>query len=474
MPLSRIIEILRARWRAALLVLATALGLAVIVSLLLPRQYKATASVLVDMRSPDPLAGTVLGSVLITGYMATQMDLVQSERVARRAIGTLDLEHDRALKERWQDATEGRGDYGAWLAEQLQRKLDVQPTRESGVMTINFTATDPQVAAATANAFMRAYIDTTLELRVEPAKRYSDFFDERSKQLRLALEDAQAKLSAYQQANGIVGTDERLDVENMRLAELSSQLVALQATSAESGSREQQASVNADRMTEVFSHPAVAALNAELSRQQLRLGELRQRLGDQHPQVQEVENGIAQLRSQIASETRRVSAGMGVSNQVNRARETQLRALLAAQRARVLRLKSQRDEANVLQRDVENARIAYDTVQQRARQSGLESHMTQTNVSVLREATAPATASSPKLWSNVAVALVVGALLAVAAVLVRELNDRRMRTVEDVVDGLKQHLLVVLPRASAQTSPRVPGAGFVKARILGGLARPSR
>lgn len=474
MSIFRFIEVLRARWRSALLVLAGALGVAVLASLLLPRQYRATASVLVDMRSPDPLAGTVLGTMLGSGYMATQMDLLQSERVTRRAIASLGLDRDRTLQERWQEATDGHGDFQAWLAEQMQRKLDVQPTRESGVMSITFTARDPQMAATTANAFMQAYIDTTLELRVEPAKQYSDFFDERARQLRLALEEAQAKLSTYQQASGIVVSDERLDVENLQLVELSSQLVALQAASAESGSREQQASVNADKMTEVFSHPAVAALNAELSRQQRRLGELRSRLGDQHPQVQEAQNGIAELRNQIASEKRRVSEGMGVNNQINQARETQLRALLAEQRARLLRLKNQRDEATVLQRDVENARLAYDAVQQRARQSGLEAHATQTNVSVLRQATPPATASSPKLWSNVAVALALGALLAVAAVLVCEVNDRRMRTVEDVVDGLRQPLLVVLPRASAQASPDASGAGLMKARILGSLPRPAR
>jgi len=46
--------------------------------------------------------------------------------------------------------------------------------------------------------------------------------------------------------------------------------------------------------------------------------------------------------------------------------------------------------------------------------------------------------------------------------------------VEDVVDGLRQPLLVVLPRASTQTSPDASGAGLMKARILGSLPRPAR
>lgn len=474
MTLSRLFVVLRARWRSATLVVASVVAVAVVISLVLPRQYRATASVLVDMRSPDPLMGTVLGSNLVSGYMATQMDVVQSERVVRRAIAALGMERDTAMKSRWQNATGGQGNFQDWLTEEVQRKLNVQPTRESGVMSIIFTATDPAAAAATANAIVRAYIDTTLELRVEPARQYNDFFDERAKQLRADLDAAQAKLSSYLQANGIAASNERIDVESLRLSELSSQFVALQSVNAESGSLEKQASVNPDKMAEVFNHPAVAALTAELARQQIKLGELRQRLSDQHPQVKETENSIAELSNQIATEKRRVSAGIVASNQVNSARESQIRALLAEQRAKVLRMKGQRDEANALQHDVDNARAAYDAVFQRARQSSLESQVTQTNVSILRQATAPALASSPKLLPNVSVALVLGALLAVAIVLVREIRDRRLRTLDDVVEGLRQPLLVILPNASARALPGKPRPSALKTRIMGNLARPSR
>ncbi|MBC7957648.1 MAG: chain length determinant protein EpsF [Cytophagales bacterium] len=474
MTLSRLIVVMRARWRSATLVIASVVAVAVAISLVLPRQYKATSSVLVDMRSPDPLMGTVLGSTLVSGYMATQMDVVQSERVVRRAIAALGMERDPVLKARWKSATEGQGNFQDWLTEEVQRRLDVQPTRESGVMSIIFTATDPAAAAATANAIVRSYIDTTLELRVEPARQYNDFFDDRSKQLRADLDAAQAKLSSYLQANGIAASNERIDVESLRLSELSSQFVALQSLNAESGSLEKQASVNADKMAEVFNHPAVAALNAELARQQIKLGELRQRLSDQHPQVKETENSISELSSQIAAEKRRVSAGIVASNQVNSSRESQIRSLLAEQRAKVLRMKGQRDEANALQHDVDNARAAYDAVFQRARQSSLESQVTQTNVSILRQATAPALASSPKLWANVSVAFVLGALLALAVVMVREIRDRRLRTLDDVVEGLRQPLLVILPNASGRGQPRKPRPSALKTRIMGSLARPSR
>jgi len=43
------------------------------------------------------------------------------------------------------------------------------------------------------------------------------------------LENAQSKLSAFQQQHQIVTADERLDVENTRLTEISNELVAAQS-----------------------------------------------------------------------------------------------------------------------------------------------------------------------------------------------------------------------------------------------------
>jgi capsular polysaccharide biosynthesis protein len=68
------------------------------------------------------------------------------------------------------------------------------------------------------------------------------------------------------------------------------------------------------------------------------------------------------------------------------------------------------------------------------------------------------------------VAFVLGSLMALAAVLLREMSDRKVRTVDDVVVELKQKLLVVMP-SSARRDPVV---GTVRARILGRLPGPAR
>jgi len=181
-------SILRARrimWVSlVLLTLVTTIA----VSLLLPKQYKASATVVVDVKSPDPISGAVLQGMIAPGYMATQVDIIQSDRVARKVLSDLRLDQSPELRDQWMSETNGNGSFESWLAERIQRNLDVRPQRESNVIHIAYVATDPRFAAAVANAFVKSYLDISLELRVERAKQYSAMFEDQAAQARIKLE----------------------------------------------------------------------------------------------------------------------------------------------------------------------------------------------------------------------------------------------------------------------------------------------
>jgi len=445
MNFSQLIAILRARWRAATAVFLFIVGGVVGVSLLLPKKYTATAAVLIDMKSSDPIAQ--LGSVngMPMGYVATQADIIQSPRVALRVVRDLKLTDNPQLRSQWMQDTDGRGSFEVWIADALETKLDVKPSRESSVISVSFTSPEPKFSAALANAFVQAYLDTTLDLRVDPAKQYSSFFDSRSKELREAVEKAQAKLSAYQKEHGITASDERYDVENARFAELSSQLVAVQALSAESASRQEQARKSGSQLSDVINNPLVSGLRADLSRQEAKLQEMSKRYGDAYPQVAELRANIDELRSRLDTESRRVSGSVTINNTINQSREADIRSALAAQRMRVMQIKQQRDEATVLQRDVEGAQRAYDAVSSRLTQSSLESQTKQTNTALLNAASEPTRHSSPNIALNSLLSVFVGAMFAVAFALLRELQDRRLRSVQDGVQVLGIPVIGHLP-----------------------------
>lgn len=450
MTFGQFLSILRARWWVVALVLGLTVATTLLVSLLLPRQYTATASVVVDFK-PDPVSAFAFGGGASPAYMATQVDIIQSERVAQRVVRNLKLNENPQVRQEWLDETGGEGNIEVWLASVFQKQMDVVPSRESSVIAISYKAPDPRFAAGLANAFAQAYIDTALELRTDPARLYSTFFENRAKEARETLEKAQSKVSVFQKQAGIIATDERLDVETARLNELSSQATMMQALLAESASRQAQAqSGQGDRMQEVLSNANVSQLKADISRAEAQLQQLATRLGDKHPQVEEAKASLAELRSRLDAETRKVTGSVTVSANINRQRLAEVQRALQAQRDKVLKMKAVRDEGLVLLRDVENAQRSYDALLQRFTQTSLEGQTTQSNINLLTQATPPLEPSSPRLLLNTLLSIFLGTLLAVGTALLLELKDRRVRNVDDVVEALGLPVLGLMPKPGTQ------------------------
>jgi chain length determinant protein EpsF len=465
------LSILRARWLAMLIVVLLAVGAALGLSLMLTKQYTATASVVVDFK-PDPVSAVVFGGMASPAFIATQVDIIRSERVALRVVRNLKLTENPAVQAQWRESTKGQGSVEQWLIGQFQRQVDVVPARESSVIALSYRAPDPRFAAALANAFVQAYIDTALELRVDPARQYASFFDSRAKEARDVVEKAQARLSAFQRENGIVATDERLDIENARLNELSSQLTALQAMSAESSSRQAAAQgQQSDRMQEVLNNPVIAQIKADMSRSEARLQELTTRLGDNHPQVVETRASLTEMRSRLELETRKLTGSVSVSNSINRQREGEIRASLEAQRGKVLKMKATRDEGLILQREAENAQRAFDAITSRLTQTNLESQSTQANVNLLSQAVPPVEPSSPRVVLNLLLGLFGGLLLAVVVALLLELRDRRVRTMQDLTAMLDLPVIGVMPRPNTKRPVRALAGMPIRQRLLAPLPR---
>jgi chain length determinant protein tyrosine kinase EpsG len=473
MSLGQFLAILKARWKGALLVFLLTLATSIAVSLMQAKQYTATASVVVDFK-PDPVTAMIYGGAPPPGLMGTQVEVLQSERVARRVIRNLKLAESPTVRGQWLEVTAGVGSIETWLLDAFQRRLEVKPSREAGVISVSYKAPDPVFAAGVANAFVQAYLETSLALRVDPAKQYSSFFDSRAKEARETLEKAQSKLSAFQKAMGIVATDERFDIETARLNELSSQAVQLQALTSEAGSRQTQArGAAADKLQEVLNNPVIGALKADIARAEGRLQELNARLGTEHPQVLEAKANVASLRSRIDAETQRVVGGIGVSDTIARQRGADVRVALEAQRAQVLRMKAVRDEGLVLVREVESAQRAFETVVARFNQSTLESQTTQSNVALLTAAEPPLEPSSPKLLLNTAVALVLGALLAFGGAVSLELLNRRVRSAQDISATLELPLLGMLTPPQGRRFFGGADAATLAQRRMVGLTRAS-
>ena len=407
---------LRARRKAFVMVFAAAIVTAMAVALIVPKKYVSTATLLLDARDEQAMTASRMSPRERSGYVATQVDLIQSGRVAAQVSRDLKLAQKPGWREAFDSETGGVGNIDDWIGAQLLEKLRVD-TSASNVLTVQFSSSDPRTAAEIANGFAKAYLDTALALRTEPTRDAAAWFGDQMKGLRTQVAQAQTKLATYQKQKGIAFADERTDVEGMRLSELSTQYLA-----AKNATYEAQQPAQAGRRSPQGRHRGRDPRGARQRPHQRAEG--RPAAAPKPASPRWARCSARTIRSTSAlpprwrgcatrspTEMKRIVAGLGNTVEQARRREDELKGAIVAQSDRVQQLKEARIEMAVMTRDVENAQRTYDAVLARFTANKIDSAAKTTNVALLTPAIEPIKPAHPKLGLIAGLALVVGLLL---------------------------------------------------------------
>jgi uncharacterized protein involved in exopolysaccharide biosynthesis len=295
-------------------------------------------------------------------------------------------------------------------------------------------------------------VQTSLELKVDPARRQAGWFEEQVAELRKGLEASQQQLSEYQSKQAIVASAvDRIDLENARLAELSSQLVAAQSAMYSANTRQKQMgdAVSRDRvdqLPDILGNALLQSMKADLVRSDAKLADIGSRYGTNHPLYVSALAERDSLLGKLEAELGTARGGIDQAAQIASRQVASLQEAVEQQKARVLELNQQRDTLAVLTRDVESARAAYDAAMQRKAHVRLESEVNQTDIAVLNPAVPPLRPAFPLVTLNMMLAVVLGTLLGAGTAVLVEMTDRRVRLRSDLAELAGIPVLAVLKR----------------------------
>src|SRR5688572_4766926 len=465
MDLNQFLLALRARRKAFILALLATIATAVTVALIMPKKYVAQSTLLVDARDEQAMSpGRVLTLRDRAAYVATQIELVQTGRVATQVARDLKLAERPEVREAFEKDTGGVGAIDVWIGEMLLDKLKVENSA-SNLINVAYSSSDPKFAAEVANAFANAYLTVALELRTQPTREAAEWFDGQLKGLRTQVLQAQGKLTAYQKAKGLIAADERLDIESARLSELSTQLLTARNTTYDAQARYRQASElvqaggSPDALPEVMSSGAIMAVKADLARAESLLHTASADLGPNHPVHQRYASEVQALRAKLVGEMKKVVAALGNSAQQSRKREQELQAALESQQQHIIKMKDARAEIAAMTRDVENAQRSYDAVLARHLTTNIESRAKQGDVALLTPAVEPAKPAHPKVPLIAGLSAFLGLMLAAMMVYALETLDRRVRSRYDLETRLAVPTLGRLSRWQPMGGRLLPAPG---------------
>lgn len=441
MSLSQFFSILRARRGLALAILLCTLLLALGWVLLRPSNYKAVAPVLVDVQQQDPTRAAswqYLQGMVAPSFMQTQIDIIKSDRVAQRVAQILPA--DQAPMKAWREEAQKKPKPDRWIVENLQQRLEVKPARESNIINVTWTGRSPETAARVANAFAQAYLETNLDIKTDPQKKYTVWFDDQIKEARDRLDKAQQKLAAYQEKAGIVSADEKADFETTRLNELLQQLSVAQSRG-----------IGGSAAGAADSSPLVNNLRQDVARLEAKIAQGSATMGSRHPEMMRMTSELAAMKNRLSEESARVGVSAAQSAEARAARIRELQSAIGDQKQKVLAMNRQRAELNLLKSDVDSAQKAFDTVSASAAQARLQAMSNQTNVMKLASAVEPLDPTGPTALQAMLAAFGVGIMLAIAGALMAELANRRVRTVQDLSMVTHLPILATVPAANASS-----------------------
>jgi capsular exopolysaccharide synthesis family protein len=450
------------RWTAATAFLIVFVGVMLYTFTVTPI-YEARTRLLIESDNPNVVnfKEVIDEQGAKADYYQTQYNILQSRVLARKTLESLALWNDPHFGGQAAGGFFGRlfGSGGATAAgagapdagetieqsraiDRFLADLIVAPIRNSRLVDLKFRLPDPELATRVVNALAKNYIEQNLEYKFVASKEASDWLGERLAEQRKQVEQAEAALQHYREQNDAISLEDRENIVVQKLADLNGAV-----TQAKTERFQKQALYNQlrslqgnssalDSFPAILSNSYIQQQKAELSQLQSQQTQLAEKLGDKHPEIIKVRSAIQLAQMKLDGEVAKVVQSVRNEYQAALAKENSLIAALGQQKGEAQSMNRKAIDYGVLDRDVQSSKQMYESLLQRAKETGVSTELKTSNIRVVDNAERPRHPISPRKALNLTVALFGGALLAFGLAFFFEYVDSRIKS----PDEIKAHL----------------------------------
>lgn len=335
--------------------------------------------------------------------------------------------------------------------------LGVTPVRNSRLVDISMTSTDPQLAADMANAHARAYIEQNLEYRFSASKDATDWLEAQLAEQRNKVGASEAELQRYKEQHDAVAVEDRQNIVVQRLSDLNSAATKAKTTRIEKEAlynqlRSIQNSNALDSFPAVLGNEYIQKLKGDLGDLQRQQAELADKYGDRHPEMVKVRSAIQSAEAKLQTEVDKIV--MSVKSEYDTAAEQErtLVGALEGGKAEALSLNRKGIEFSVLQRDAESNRQVYEALLQRTKETGISGELKASNIRVVDPAEVPGAPFLPRHQQDLTTAAFSGLVLALGLVFLFEYLDNRIKSPQELRAQLNVPFLGMVPAIEVKAS----------------------
>ncbi|AGB42730.1 polysaccharide biosynthesis tyrosine autokinase [Mesorhizobium sp. CO1-1-7] len=345
----------------------------------------------------------------------------------------------------------------------LQNEIRADRVGRSYVIALGYQATDPALAKAITKAYADAYLADQLDASFDATERAAVWLQGRLTELRESSQQASLAVEKFRAEHGLSANSDGQLMSDKQLADLNAQLIVAQADTARASARYQQyksivdsGSDNAFKDAAISSDQPASSVIAALKTRYLTVAKRQQdveaNFGPQHPQAVALAKEKADISTQIFGELKQLTESYRNEYEVALARETALRANVAAAQGK----SSIDNQSQVQLRDLDQKATALSTLYQtflgRYEEAAQQQSFPVGKIRIISDASTPLAASSPRTVIVLGLSLVLGVLMGAGFGGLNEFNERFFRTGEEVRDRVGLKFLGYLPTIGSKPS----------------------
>ena len=330
--------------------------------------------------------------------------------------------------------------------------LTISPVRKTKLVNISFDSADPVLAARIANTVGDEYIKSYLDARLERTASASDWLREQLGKLEIDRDEAEGRLIAYKEDNGLVdveGSVGRLNEQEILLLTAEVTQARSELASAESVFREvQRLRAQPDLLESipaVQADPLVQRTKIDQGAVQRELDELLSRYGERHPNVVDRQSELASVSATLTGHVNRVVGSLAQDAEFARQRVAEIEAKRLTGRAEIAAIGTKTFELESLEREVDAKRDIYNQFFNRLTEAQSAEGLEVPNARVSDFARPPVNPVKPNKQLLIALAALGSLFLSMLMAFLYEAMDDTVKGTNDVEQRLGVRLLGILP-----------------------------
>ncbi|SFM43190.1 Uncharacterized protein involved in exopolysaccharide biosynthesis [Bradyrhizobium sp. Rc3b] len=400
-----VLSFLRENGRRILTLALALFALGVVVLMILPVRYAATALVVLD---PRELRVTSDQEVLPgigqdAAALQSQIEIAKSDGFLRPLIEQLKIADDDDIAGGHTDMTR--------LLEKFRNRLEITRRGLTYVIAISFTSNRPERAAYYANAIAEAFVASQGRVRTEATDEAADWLKNRLNTLNERLRASEDAVAAFRLEHKILNAGKDSTTQQLRVTDLNQQVSAARLRTEEAKARYEQ--VQRDLKANVegpVKQDLLSMLRAQRSTLNDQIAQKKAVYGDRHPDLAISYSQLADINRQIEVERKKNIDTAKSEYEAQLEQQNALEKQLKAVETQMLVDGQALVKLQELQRDADANRNIYEQFLSRFKTTNEQRQLQNSQTKIASPAIPPLRSTRPPLALLLA-ALAIGSLL---------------------------------------------------------------